>query len=78
MSFEKYTKNINSTQAFIPGESSAGSRSPKYKRQGSLYGYSGYYPKTEAEEQEDHALTSPNEKYVIRGYTGSFLLLLGQ
>lgn len=42
--------------------------SPKYKRQGSLYGYTGHYPGPGKIENE---ISKPTAKYMIRGYTGN-------
>lgn len=41
--------------------------SPKYKRPGSLVGYTGHYS---AEAIDNDELNSPNTKMMIRGYTG--------
>eukprot|EP01040_Poterioochromonas_malhamensis_P005362 gene5362-5749_t len=55
-----------SDEPFIVGDETE-KLSPKYKRQGSLYGYTGHYP---GPNKIINEIDSPNEKYMIRGYTG--------
>lgn len=43
------------------------SKSPNYKRSGSVAGYTGYFPKPV---EPPHILGEPLEKEMIRGYTG--------
>ena len=43
------------------------SKSPNYKRAGSVAGYTGYFPKSV---EPPHILAEPLEKDMIRGYTG--------
>ena len=43
------------------------SKSPNYKRAGSVAGYTGYFPKSV---EAPHVLGEPLEKDMIRGYTG--------
>ncbi len=40
---------------------------PTFRRQGSLIGYTGYYP---CQPLPEHVLDERCEKYMIRGYTG--------
>lgn len=47
--------------------------SPKYKRQGSLNGYTGHYSSPPRERDE---INSASQKYMIRGYTGIVLTFL--
>jgi hypothetical protein len=52
-----------------PTSESDKSRYPQYyKRSGILAGYTGFFPHKSAEDV--HELGIPNEKYMIRGYTG--------
>lgn len=49
------------------GEDFTDKMSPKYKRQGSLNGYTGHYSSPPRNPDE---ITSASQKYMIRGYTG--------
>lgn len=54
---------LNDSQYSSPGKNFA----PNYKREGSVIGYTGFYPKPV---DPPHILGQPLEKEMIRGYTG--------
>jgi hypothetical protein len=68
MTFQWDGRNINveTEEPFVAGDARY-KLSPKYKRQGSLNGYTGHFP---SPKKIVHEFDQSDPKYMIRGYTG--------